>query len=81
MSLADLEMRCSEMFFLERRGYILDVHWQRSIMPFLDVIDASVRSGTVDTILNKGGILCGFYVGGARSDWRIDERMAIWMTE
>ena len=57
----DLELRLSEMFLLERRGYIVAPELQRIIVPLLDALDDAARAvGRADTVRNDGGILTGF---------------------
>ena len=59
-TLYDLELRLSEMFLLERRGYVVAQEFQMSILPLLDRLDAQAkREGRVDTVTNRGGILIG----------------------
>ena len=63
-TVADLELRLSEMFLHERRGYVVGASLMKSVVPLLDDLDASAEeSGMVDTILNRGGIFTGFFVG------------------
>jgi shikimate 5-dehydrogenase len=57
----DLQFRLSEMFLLDRRGYILHESLQTMVLDLLDVIDASAQSaGAADTVVNEGGILHGY---------------------
>lgn len=59
---SDLELRLSEMFHLERRGYIVDPALQTLVVPLLDRIDASSqKSGRVDTVVNERGVLAGYF--------------------
>ncbi len=60
----DLELRFSEMFLHERRGYLLTESLQISAVKLLDIPDASViRSGKVDVVVNDGGVLTGYFIG------------------
>lgn len=71
---ADLELRLSEMFLLERRGYVVAQELQTLILPLLDRLDLSAeKSRTVDTVVNERGVLTGFFCG--EDD---EERMELW---
>ncbi len=60
----DLELRLSEMFLLERRGYVVAPELQSMILPLLDRLDsASQEKGSVDTVLNEEGVLIGYFCG------------------
>lgn len=66
--------RLSEMFHFDRRGYIVGKSLQKAIIPYLDRLDAgAAEEGSVDTVLNDGGILIGFFC--ANDD---DKRSQIW---
>ena len=68
----DLELRLSEMFLLERRGYIIGEPFQQSILPLLDRIDpAAQEAGRVDTVVNENGVL----LGTCASD---EQKMRLW---
>ncbi len=59
----DLPLRLSEMFVLERRGYIVSSELSEVIVPLLDRVDHSVdRAGKVNLIINNGGILSGYFL-------------------
>jgi shikimate 5-dehydrogenase len=69
-SVSDLELRLAEMFHLERRGYLVVPSLQVLIIPLLDQLDVSVAGeGRVDTVVNNGGVLCGYCMG----DWNDQE--------
>lgn len=72
--------RLSEMFHFDRRGYIVGKPLQKAIIPLLDSCDSSVfaqeEEGSVDTIVNRGGVLVGFLCGD--SD---EKRRSIWFDE
>lgn len=69
----DLELRLSEMFLLERRGYVVAPEFHMLIAPLLDCLDLSAKEkGSVDTVSNEGGVLAGFFCGDD------EERMKIW---
>ena len=60
----DLELRLSEMFLLERRGYIVAEEFQTLVLPLLDRFDTDAeREGKVDTVINEGGVLIGYFFG------------------
>lgn len=72
-----LPERLSEMFHFDRRGYIVGKSLQEAIIPYLDGLDASVRgegSGCVDTVLNDGGLLRGYFTGNDD-----EKRMGLWL--
>ncbi len=78
-TIADLELRLSEMFHLERRGYVIADDFSVTIIPLLDIIDASAKNaGRVDTVVNRGGVLSGAYVAATRENLCIEERMNLW---
>ncbi len=69
----DLELRLSEMFLLERRGYVVAEEFQASILPLLDRLDSSVEeSKRVDTVVNDRGVLVGYFCGDN------ERRMGVW---
>lgn len=73
----DLSLRLSEMFHFDRRGYIVYGELQKNIIPLLDIIDYSVgKTGKVDTVLNKGGVLMGYFLGDD-----MEERWRLWLEE
>ena len=73
-TLQDLELRLSEMFLLERRGYVVSEEFQMLILPLLDRLDAKAReAGRVDTVTNEGGVLIGNFLDGDD-----DQRMSVW---
>ena len=70
----DLELRLSEMFLLERRGYIIAEEFQSVILPLLDRLDTEVlREGRVDTVVNQSGVLIGYFFG-----MNDEARMRLW---
>ena len=70
----DLQFRLSEMFLLERRGYILAPQFQENVLELLDVVDASAQTaGKADTVVNEGGVLHGYLCG--EDD---EKRCALW---
>lgn len=71
----DLELRLSEMFTLGRAGYIIGEPFQESVIPFLDELDAEIENAKrADTIVNKGGVLVGYFFGGTSTE----ERLRLW---
>ncbi len=59
----DLVTRFSEMFLLERRGYVLSEPLQADAVSLMDTLDASVTDGRVDTVKNERGVLIGYFLG------------------
>ncbi len=59
----DLVTRLSEMFLLERRGYLIADSLQADAVSLMDRLDASVKHGRVDTVKNEGGVLVGHFLG------------------
>ncbi|MBP9774111.1 MAG: hypothetical protein KBD00_05835 [Candidatus Peribacteraceae bacterium] len=75
----DLPLRLSEMFLLERRGYIVDPQFSTEIIALLDRLDCSAQtSGKVDTVVNEGGVLIGYCIDS--DDSSIAERMQWWFS-
>ncbi len=77
MTREDLELRLSEMFLLERRGYVVGGDWQSAILPLLDAVhETAKQKGSVDTIVNERGVLTGYFFGDSED---VDaERMKVW---
>ncbi len=76
-SVQELELRFSEMFLLERRGYIVAAELQQDAVKLMDRLDVSAqKNGKVDTVLNERGVLIGFAFD-ERSD-RDDARIHLW---
>ena len=75
----DLPLRLSEMFVLERRGYIVSSDLSQAIIPLLDRLDSSVRD-RVNIVVNEGGVLIGYCIdeqdieSKAHQMWFIDDR-------
>lgn len=71
----DLELRLSEMFLLERRGYLVAPELQTLILPLLDRLDDSAKNAErVDTVVNDGGVLIGYCCGGD------NKRLELWFS-
>ena len=69
---SDLVLRLSEMFLLERRGYLIDPKLQKECVSLMDELDASAKQeGRVDTVVNREGILVGYFVGSNFSDQQV----------
>ncbi|PIR53776.1 hypothetical protein COU75_04325 [Candidatus Peregrinibacteria bacterium CG10_big_fil_rev_8_21_14_0_10_42_8] len=68
-----LPERLSEMFHFDRRGYIVGFKLQEAIIPLLDNVDASaVEEGRVDTIVNTGGVMTGYFCNENREkQWEL----------
>jgi len=63
----ELPNRLSEMFHFDRRlALVIGENLQCALPPLLDGLDASVQEGRVDTILNRGGVLTGFFLGAGK---------------
>ena len=58
----DLELRLSEMFHLQRRGYIVSEELCELVIPLLDRVDTADKK--VDVIVNDGGVLVGKWLRG-----------------
>ncbi len=57
----DLSARLSELYALDRRGYVVSDELQEAILPFLDSIHPTDMPPTsVNTVVNDGGILKGY---------------------
>jgi shikimate 5-dehydrogenase len=70
---ANLPERLSEMYHFDRRMYIVGSALQEAICPLLDHLDASAEGeGRADTVVNKGGVLTGYFVGGIFFDTLLD---------
>ena len=72
----DLATRLSEMFLLERRGYLIDVPLQEATVPLMDFLAPSVQNGRVDVVKNERGVLTGHYVGETTPE----TILKMWMT-
>ncbi len=73
----ELATRLSEMFLLERRGYVIAPELQTIILPLLDRLDfTALEQGSADTVTNEGGVLVGYFCG---DDER--RRMDVWFGE
>ncbi len=61
-TVSDLELRLSEMFLLERRGYLIDKKFQKECVRLMDQLDESAeREGKVDAVVNERGVLKGYF--------------------
>jgi shikimate 5-dehydrogenase len=73
----DLETRLSEMFLLERRGYLVDPSLQEACVALMDTLTSAARSaGLVDTVRNERGVLTGDFLGHVDPE----ARLTFWMT-
>lgn len=76
---SELLLRLSEMFLLDRRGYIIHTSYAESIVQLLDTLDPTAqKAGRVDTVINRSGVLVGAYVGESTHRDSFDERMLLW---
>lgn len=72
----DLVTRLSEMFLLERRGYLLNASLQAAAVPLMDTLTLEARTqGRVDTVKNERGVLVGHFMGEAKPK----EILTLWM--
>ncbi len=72
-----LELRLSEMFLLERRGYVIAPELQQDAVKLMDRLDESAeKNGKVDTVLNERGVLVGYAFEGR--DDKDEARMSLW---
>lgn len=63
--------RLSEMFHFDRRGYIVGKSLQKAIIPYLD----RAEEGSVNAVVNRGGILCGFFADSPEILWNVWSEM------
>ncbi len=62
--LSDLQLRLSEMYLLDRRGYVIGKGLEGDSLTLMDRLDeTAVRANAVDTVVNRGGVLHGYCVG------------------
>lgn len=72
----ELSLRFSEMFLLERRGYLIDPSLQASCMELMDILMPRARQQKlVDIVINRRGVLVGDFCGSAPSE----EILRLWM--
>lgn len=76
-TVADLELRLSEMFHLGRAAYILAEPLRSKVVPLLDRIDASAQKESPDTVINERGVLVGYALGHRPEA----EQLAFWTTQ
>lgn len=77
-TIRDLELRLSQMFLHDRRGYIVDPLFSSSILPLLDRLDdQAITHGAVDTVLNDGGILVGYFFGAGPQNLYLEQRFSL----
>lgn len=73
-STATLPERLSEMLHFDRRGYIVATPLQQCVAGCMDRLDASAEAqNAVDTIVNDGGVLTGFW-----TEDNDERRRALW---
>lgn len=66
MNQEDLVTRFSEMFLLQRRGYLIADSLQKDAVPLMDTLTPEARTkGRVDTVKNERGVLVGHFMGKA----------------
>jgi hypothetical protein len=71
----DLVARLSEMFLLERRGYLIHASLQADAVGLMDYLAPSVTDGRVDTVKNERGVLTGHFLGDD-----MKQILRLWMT-
>jgi len=65
----ELPERLSEMFHFDRRAYILGSSLQEAVIPLLDSLDPTAKGeGRVDTVVNKGGVMTGYFLESSAKD-------------
>jgi shikimate 5-dehydrogenase len=74
----DLVTRFSEMFLLERRGYLIAGRLQADAVKLMDVLTQEAkREMKVDVVKNERGVLIGHFMG----DSTPQEILDFWMKE
>jgi shikimate 5-dehydrogenase len=72
----NLHSALSRMYTNQIHGYTVSPLLQQIIVPLLDQLDAqSKKIKKADTIINKDGVLMGFYLG---EDKLIEKQVALW---
>lgn len=72
----ELQTRCSEMFLLERRGYLVHESLQADAVVLMDLLAESAQDrGLVDTVKNERGVLTGHFL----ADTSPSDILKIWM--
>lgn len=75
----ELELRLSEMFTLGRLGYIVHPEFQSTVLPLLDRLDSAAhKKERVDTIVNDGGVLVGYYLDASVNEAQ-EQRCKLWL--
>ncbi len=75
---ADLQLRLGEMYVLGRRGYVVGKGLEGESLVLMDVLDDSaIAAKAVDTVVNKDGVLHGYFVDGPHSDATMRKRFAL----
>jgi len=64
-SVATLPERLSEMFHFDRRLYLVSPSLQAAVLPFLDVVESGGKQNEVSVIVNRNGVLHGYWIGDA----------------
>lgn len=66
----------SAMVHFDRRGYIVTRSLQKEIIVLMDRLDSSaVKRNAVDTVVNDGGVLVGYFL-----DNDAERRRDVWLT-
>lgn len=74
----DLVTRFSEMFLLERRGYLIANGLQADAVPLMDVLTHEAKKmNKVDVVKNERGVLTGHFMGDSTQLEILD----FWMKE
>ena len=77
----DLELRLSEMFLHERRGYIVDPRFSHAIIPLLDRLDVRAEeSSTVDTVVNEEGVFVGYDTSSTDDQSQMERRISLFFS-
>lgn len=60
----DLQLRLSEMYLLQRRGYAVGKGLEGESFDMMDKLDATaLEAKMVDTVVNDGGVFTGYWCG------------------
>jgi shikimate 5-dehydrogenase len=75
---ADVQQRLSEMYLLERRGYVIGKGLAGDSASMMDKLDPSaIEAGAVDTVVNDGGVFTGYHIGDVLDFESIKQRFTL----
>lgn len=72
-----LDIDLSRMFTNKIRGYTVPPPLQEAILPLLDIIDKSVND-KVNTVINRNGVLYGYYLEHTSTEILIKNEINLW---